>query len=501
MSINAPPSPIGGRTALQRAVENDHVDMVEFLLKLGANVNGPIVDQNGTTTLQAAARSRSLNVVELVLAVGADTSTPGGTTSALVIAIRQDDLPMFHLLLRHGVNVNTYPIENECSALQLAASKESTTFLQVLLSAGADVNEHWCRSGANATALQTALRSGRIDAVKLLLQAGADVNMNDKYGEDGGALLIAVQEGYFDGAKLLLQAGANVNPRAEAGHSKRRKHDSAIAEAASSLDIDMITLLLQYEADPNAIQGPEGHTALAGAITGSFEGGSADETIQLLLDAGAKVNARSSAIDIDTVVPGSILAVAAQSGSISVVRTLISSGADPNWRYSLEDWSALQCAITSDCKNEIVHIILEAGADINAPPSLQEGRTALQVAASQGNLELVELFLRMGAVVNAPAGKVRGVTALQAASIMGHLGVVICLLHAGANINSATSAIEGRTNLQGAAEMGRLDIVHLLLENDNDMEGFFDRCHDAATFASNRPHAIIAKTLRDYRKN
>ena len=202
----------------------------------------------------------------------------------------------------------------------------------------------------------------------------------------------------------------------------------------------------------------------------------------------------------DNVLPGSLLAVAAQSASVQLVRLLLASGADPNWRYDLDNWTALQCAIPSGSE-DIVHVILEAGGDINAGPSTEDGRTALQAAASSGNLDIVRLLLRKGADVNASPGKVRGVSALQAASIRGHLPVVVQLLRAGVNINGEPSEKEGRTALQGAAELGRLDVVSLLLENDLKIEGFYDRCQDAATYARSERHSVVKRLLLNYRKH
>lgn len=496
LSINEGPSPIGGRTALQGAAGNGHVEMVECLLALGADVNGPTAEQHGLTTLQAAARSRNLVIAELVLAAGADTDTLYGTPSALAIAIERNDLAMFNILLRYNLDITTRPAKNKMSILGLAVISTSNEFLQALISRGADVNTRWHHNHEEVTALHTAIRHCRIDAVKLLVQAGADVNADGRRGA-GEALLSAVEEDSLNIAEFLLQAGDNVSSRVRIGLQYSNTGAATIAEAAFYTNIDMVTMLLQYGAEPSA-EADGDNTALANAVMGSSRSNPVEGLVQLLIDAGANVNDRC-VVEPDEVLPGSILAVAAQLGSLQLVQLLTASGAEPNCRYSLDDWTALQCAIASG-HDDIVHVILEAGADINASPSKEYGRTALQEAASQGDSRYVRLLLQRSADVNAPAGKVRGVTALQAASIQGHLAVVVQLLHAGADINGKPSENQGRTSLQGAAEWGLLDIVCLLFENNLKMEGFYDRCQDAASYAHSERHAVIRRILLNYRK-
>ena len=123
------------------------------------------------------------------------------------------------------------------------------------------------------------------------------------------------------------------------------------------------------------------------------------------------------------------------------------------------------------------------------------------MAAGKGNLNHVQMLLQRGANVNALPSEECGVTALQAASIGGHLEIAILLLTAGANIHGAKSSEGGRTALEGAAEHGRLDFVHLFLENDHEIEGFYDRCKNAAKCAESEGHVVIARILRNYRKD
>lgn len=492
-SINAPPSQVGGRTALQAAAEQGHSELVTFLLDLGVSVNGPIAKKFGVSTLQPAARSGSLIVANLVCAAGADISTPLGTISALNTAVSQNDMPMFLLLLQHGMDINSQPVEHGRSTLQVAAMQESTTFLKLLISAGAEVNAWW-EHGTETTALHTAVAHGALSAVQLLLQAGADPNLSARSGRESNSA--GHQGGVHHVDKDLLRfdkdlTGLLLRYASDIMSICRRKRIT-LKDAIHALNMDW-TLFHQYRFKDNINSRSYGSNALAIALGRRRMRDDEVELVQVLVDAKAKVNSRYC----DSM---SILGYAAAEYSSEVVRMLLVSGADPNWRYCLDDMTPLSCA-TWSADDEIIHMILDAGADINAPAGSGAGRTALQWAADVGNLGYVRLLLQRGADVNAPPGKVRGVTALQAASIEGHITIVILLLHAGADINGKKSESEGRTALEGAAEHGRLDIVSLLLENDHDMEDFYDRCKEAAYYAEREGHTVIARMLREYRKD
>lgn len=90
-------------------------------------------------------------------------------------------------------------------------------------------------------------------------------------------------------------------------------------------------------------------------------------------------------------------------------------------------------------------------------------RTSLQHAVEKESMELVTLLINAGADVNAPAAMNSGATALQIASIQGSVPMIEYLISQGANPFASGAVRHGRTALQGAAEHGRKDAVELLL--------------------------------------
>jgi len=108
--------------------------------------------------------------------------------------------------------------------------------------------------------------------------------------------------------------------------------------------------------------------------------------------------------------PPSALIGAARRGDAAAVRSLISSGADPNERGGINGWTALMHAVHKQ-QPASVRALLEAKADPNARGG--KGYTALIMAAGYGNEKIVRMLLENGAdpLIKAADGE----TALAAA--------------------------------------------------------------------------------------
>ena len=113
-------------------------------------------------------------------------------------------------------------------------------------------------------------------------------------------------------------------------------------------------------------------------------------------------------------------------GNKETVQMLLDQGADvnaPGGQYG----NALQTACYYGYK-EIVQILLDRGADVNAQGS--DFGNALQAACSHGNKEIVQMLLDQGVDVNVQGGRYRN--ALHAASFNGYKDIVQILLGKGA---------------------------------------------------------------------
>ena len=206
-------------TALAHAANMGHIEIVEMLLKAGADVNAK-TKYHGRTPLVLAALNDHLDVVKILLNSGADVNHIGTDgVNALIFAVDGDNLQITGALLDAGADVNRRVFEDTTTPLLRAVRKSNTEMVKLLIKAGADVN---ARDTTNVsptpgkttemTPLILASSKGQIEIVKALIEAGADVNAKNARGDT--ALSIAIGKGNKEIAELLLQKGAKEVPTA-----------------------------------------------------------------------------------------------------------------------------------------------------------------------------------------------------------------------------------------------------------------------------------------------
>ncbi|KAL3479600.1 ankyrin repeat-containing domain protein [Aspergillus californicus] len=295
-ATNAP-----GDTPLFEAVQGGDIEMMELLLRSGANPSAT----NGwkRSLLYMASAIGNAHTVQLLLEYGADTqtdslgplrvaaqdgcttviqplvdagfdinSTATGDWFPLWTATRYNHVETMREIIRCGANIHLLDRKGR-SAVFATASHQSTSALELLLEAGADVTirtddgttilhdaayqsaasevvqlmiDHGADAfavGPNGTALHyAALGQYRYSPIRLLLRAGIDVEARNKNGET--ALHIAAKDTSRD-VWDLLHAGADVNARAANG-------STPLHCAASASDSSIYTMLLDSGADITA---------------------------------------------------------------------------------------------------------------------------------------------------------------------------------------------------------------------------------------------------------
>jgi len=136
---------------------------------------------------------------------------------SLIKAIRNKEYEYIQSLLIKGANANSTDIWGR-TALMIAASKNSTKIVQLLIDHGADVNKKIDLIGW--TPLMESIFHSRIvtqraeivvntDIVKLLVKYGADLDEKNEYGVT--ALMLASIQRAHSIVRILLRAGANAD--------------------------------------------------------------------------------------------------------------------------------------------------------------------------------------------------------------------------------------------------------------------------------------------------
>ena len=424
-----------GYTPLMAALDGSHEDVVDLLLKSGANVNPKVIDR--------------INVKGL-----------GGATP-LYIATRKEDLASIRKLLKAGADVNR-PSGNGWTPLKSAAQQGSLDIVKVLLDAGADPN---IADDTNYTPLMNAVSGQHKEIVKLLLKFRADPNVqsgenpeDDDWEPGRTALMDAAVSGNVPIARELLKQGANPN-------LLNAKGRTALHSAAISANTDMVSLLLKSGADPDVYgNDEEKQSALDLALRrwasedeDDREGGVSDVLEQMIKKAMPtdRGTLNEAALDLVT------------DGHLDIVERLRKHGVEVDPNYSRNGASQLFIiAAFGDENVEAAKLLLKIGADANYKSP--GGLSVLSLAVRNGAVNLAQALLAEGAdVMDRNSAEV---LAYDLAAIYGHDELAKILI---THMNRVVPDVdrqdsEGNTALMGAVKAADTKAITDLLARGAD---------------------------------
>jgi ankyrin repeat protein len=302
-----------GETPLMVIARNGNVAAAEALLDAGADINAT-EDWGGQTALMWAAARGQAEMVRFLASRGAELDTRGvtrqwdrkiiteprpkdmnkGGFTALLYAAREDCIACARHLIEAGANPNLGDPER-VSPLNMALLNLHFDFAAYMIEAGADVNR-WDLFGRSP------------------LYMAADVNTLPVKGNGAMAVIPSMDERTaLDVGRMLLEAGADPNTRLKRRPPYRdvpqdRGGDRILAQGATALlraaragDAEFVKLLLEHSALVD-LPSKEGVTPLMAAAGVEFglrvtRGRNRTDagilaTLQLLVDAGADVNAQ-----------------------------------------------------------------------------------------------------------------------------------------------------------------------------------------------------------------
>lgn len=351
-----------GANAMQLAAEVAHREILELLLDAGADVDSP--NPEGQTALMVVARTGDVDAARMLVKNGAtiDAREGWGEQTALMWASARRHPAMMKLLIDEGAEINAISAVRDYNShvtaegrakrldsggltpLMFAIRENCLSCVELLIDSNADLDQV---DPDGVSPLLLAILNTNWDIAKRLIEAGADVNQWDMFGQ--APLLAAVADRSDAGLKvdgilnmtdgltivrMLLDGGANPNMQLFYRPAKTRggplsRGTTPLIRAASSGDVEVMKLLLQYGAEADLAQA-DLQTPVS-ALAGSR--GNRDqvaEGMKLLAEAGADLDVMAVPHHLQRARGGTPMHYAVRTNNRPAIQALVELGADIN---------------------------------------------------------------------------------------------------------------------------------------------------------------------------
>ncbi|GBN93335.1 Ankyrin-3 [Araneus ventricosus] len=355
-----------GSTALLLATLGGRVEVLSFLLDNGSDINAE--DQKGCSALKHAVNANNKKILELLIKKGANLSAAKERTLFLS-AVTQGHEDIVDFFLSRNPNVSASNSQISEFPLHTAVYFGHVSVVKKMLEK-VKKEEINVRDKSSKTPLIIAAERDHCEIAQLLLSKGADPGVPSKYGEY--PLLLAIGKRSSKMVEILLKPGADYL-------NKDSKGETSIELATELSDAHL------QNTNIHNINGQKDSSLLhIAASSGSLE------IVESLIDKKADINSRDSS-------GAKPIHIAAKEGYRDILEYILNLGVAVNERGE-NDWTLMHYAAAGN-HSEICKFLSERCADVNAVDV--DGATPLHVAAEAGNLEALLALLEIGAFYDA----------------------------------------------------------------------------------------------------
>ncbi len=364
---------IGACSSLPQMAKEGDVDAVQGVVD--SNVNLEEITEQNTTVLYEAVDAGHTEVVEVLLKAGAnpDAVDTDDNWTPLIAAAHSGHSAIAKRLIGYKANLNAKNKAGE-NALMYAAKRGSVSIVGSLIQAGAELN---AKNTQGMTALMIALGPYGSDKIALtFIKAGADTNTVNHTGWT--PLAMASRHGHEGTVKTLLKKKANKNK------VNQQSWTPLMLTAAKGAGHTNIAKQLLNKKVKKNVTNENKNTALSIAVyNGHFD------LAKLLVAKGAALNVVNSDGD-------SALSIAVKNGRSSFVKLLLNKGARLNKANRYGDTPLMLASRNGSLTN--VKLLVGKGAKLKSVD--KAGDTALSIASQKGNHSVIGYLVSKGASLN-----------------------------------------------------------------------------------------------------
>lgn len=203
-NLNASDS--SGKTFLHKAVAQKDLELCNFLLENGADVNARDF-YNNTVLHYSLLYGGTVEICKLLIDNGADLSATNSAKNTVLhtAIIQQVNIELLQYIIDNGADVDAVNQANE-TLLHKAVRENNAAMVEFLIINDANVD---ALDNNGNSLLYCAADHGSLDAARLLIFYGANPSIMNQEGH--GALHIASYRGDQDMCRFLLESGVDVH--------------------------------------------------------------------------------------------------------------------------------------------------------------------------------------------------------------------------------------------------------------------------------------------------